>query len=113
MPQLNLNSKVTSVPLIGPSYAQKLKNLGIHTVKDLLYHYPARHIDRSKFTPIADLVEGEINTIIATVDSFKNIRTRSGKTLQQANISDDSGRLQITWFNQRFLENTITKGQRI
>jgi len=108
---LSLTDPITNIPLIGPNYADKLHKLNIHTVGDLLHHYPIRYLDRSQFTIIQDLKDGEIATIIAEVLDFKNIYTKFGKNLQQAKVADATGQIQITWFNQSFLSRTIREGE--
>ena len=47
-PSLGLDAPVTRLPAIGPSYAQKLAKLGVHTVRDLLYLLPHRYDDFSR-----------------------------------------------------------------
>ena len=91
---LSLTDPITNIPLIGPNYADKLHKLNIHTVGDLLHHYPIRYLDRSQFTTIQDLKDGEIATIIAEVLDFKNIYTKFGKNLQQAKVADATGQNQ-------------------
>lgn len=108
---LHLNDPITKVPLIGPTYAQKLQKLDIFTVADLLHHYPIRYFDRSQATKIIDLEPDENFTINAQVIDFKNIYTRSGKNLQKALVADDTDKLEITWFNQKYLENAIEVGE--
>jgi len=108
---LHLSDSITSIPLVGDSYAQKLTRLDINTVADLLHHYPARYIDRSLVTTIASLQDGEQVTIQAQVTDFKNIYTKFGKNLQQAVVTDATGKITITWFNQRFLEQSIRIGE--
>lgn len=110
--KIALSSLVTSVPLVGQSYANKLKNLNIFTVADLLHHYPIRYLDRRHSTLIKDLQIGETVTIHAQLLNFRQIYTKSGKNLQQASIIDSSGSLTITWFNQRFLSNALRPGEK-
>jgi len=109
---LSLESPISSLPLIGPKYASKLQKLEIHTVRDLLHHYPARYLDRSSFTPISSLDQflDQPATIVAQIIDFKNIFTKTGKNLQKAIVADASGQLEITWFNQRFLAQSLVPG---
>ena len=44
---------------IGPKRAEIFKTLGVHSVRDLLYFFPRRYEDRSRFTSIASAPPGE------------------------------------------------------
>jgi len=108
---LSLTDSITSLPLVGPAYANKLTRLDVHTIQDLLHHYPTRYLDRSQISTISTLQPDQPATIIATVIDFKNIYTRTGKNLQQAQITDSTGQITVTWFNQRYLEQAIRVGE--
>jgi ATP-dependent DNA helicase RecG len=43
---------------VGPRLAERLANLGVTSVQDLLFHLPSRYQDRTRLTPIADLTPG-------------------------------------------------------
>ncbi|HEY56729.1 MAG TPA: DNA helicase RecG, partial [Dehalococcoidia bacterium] len=58
---------ITTVKGISATLAAKFKKLGVSTVRDLLYFFPNRHLDYSQRKYIAQLSEGEEETIIANV----------------------------------------------
>lgn len=111
--KLALNTSISKVPLIGPAYARRMENLEIRTVSDLLYHLPSRFDDFSLLAKANSLQEGETVTIFGTVLSIKNIFTRNGFMLQQAEVEDDSGTCEVMWFNQRFITSVIKRGDRV
>lgn len=103
----------TPIDLINRSfkmYASRLENLNITTLNDLLYHIPSRYDDYSLITKVNTLQEGEVVTVIGTVDDIKNTYTRGHKMLQKATINDNTGTIDVMWFNQPFLTKTIYKG---
>lgn len=110
---MSLETPVEKLPLIGPAYGKRLKKLGITTVQDLLYHFPFRYLDYSLISPINRLQAGETVSIQGEVLSIKNEYTRRGKKIQKAVVADQSGEIQIVWFNQPFLIRTIKPGQKI
>ncbi len=110
---MELTDHVSTVPLIGPSYARRLEKLGIKTVRDLLYHLPFRYDDYSKITKISAVGEGETVTIVGKVLDIKNLFTKRGFVLQKAKILDDTGVIEALWFNQRFLTSAIHKDDQI
>ncbi len=105
--------KLTQIPGIGPKTLDKLKRLGINTPKDLLFHFPHRYIDFSLNVPIAEIKEHSNITITGEVVYFKNIYTQSGKQLQIAKVKDDSGTMDIIWFNQPYLSQSINPGDKL
>jgi len=111
--KLTLNTPVEHLQMVGPTYAKRLKKLEIFNLKDLLHHYPHRYEDLSQFTKIISIKPGETITIKAQVISCKNIYTRSGKKIQKALVADSTGQLEITWFNQPFLTQTLKSGLKI
>jgi len=107
---LSLDTPVRYVPHIGPVMAERLRNLEIFTVQDLLYHVPHRYDDFSLVSPIARVQPGETVTINATIVSIKNFFTKTGKKIQEAKVSDSSGSLTVIWFNQTYLLKILKPG---
>jgi ATP-dependent DNA helicase RecG len=108
-----LDSSVTVLQGVGARQASRLAKLGVHTIRDMLYLLPRRHDDYSQLKPINRLEYGEDVTIIAKVWDAGTRRTRGGSTLFQATLSDGTGMIQSTWFNQPYLKDSIQRGQQI
>ncbi|CAN5227153.1 ATP-dependent DNA helicase RecG [soil metagenome] len=89
-----------------------LAELDIETVLDLLTSYPRRYLDRTRQATIASLVPGDEAMVIAEVARISSRRTRGRppRTLVTAEISDGSGRLQVTFFNQVWRERQLPVG---
>jgi ATP-dependent DNA helicase RecG len=105
------DTSVAVLPFVGPKYQQLLSNLGIASVRDVLYHLPTRYLDLSKITPIDQVALEELQVVQAQVESIKKVRLRGGKVLITVLVSDDSGSLQLSWFNQPFIEKALVVGQ--
>jgi ATP-dependent DNA helicase RecG len=86
---------------------------GYVTVGDLLGHYPRRYAARGELTALETLPLGENVTIVAEV---LDVRARSMKqrrgSIVEATISDGTGRLTLTFFNQAWRENDLRPGRR-
>ncbi len=108
--ELTLDTPVRYVPHIGPVMADRLTNLEIFTVQDLLYHVPFRYDDFSLVSPIARVRPGETVTINAAIGSIKNFFTKTGKKIQEAKVTDESGTLSVIWFNQTYLLKILKPG---
>ena len=108
---IKTNSPIYVVPKIGPKYQKLLEKLEIFKVEDMLYHFPFRYQDYSQFKTIKDLQNGDTITVTATLASIKNIYTRNGKRITKASVVDHTGELEIIWFNQHYIKNTLEIGK--
>lgn len=108
-----LNAPLTAVRGVGPRQAERLARLGLHTVRDLLYFFPRRYDDFSSLKPINRLEYGEEVTVVAQVWEAGTRQTRGGSTLFKAILSDGTGFIEATWFNQPYLAERIRPGQQI
>ncbi len=88
-----------------------LKKLGIHTVQDLLYHFPTRYADESQYVSIQGLVEGETATVRATIKKIAAKKSWTSKMpMSEATIEDVSGTMTVIWFNQPYLAKMLQVG---
>lgn len=94
-----LQTDIKFLPGVGPKKADLLvQELGIHTFGDLLYHFPYRYIDRSRFYRISEInsqlpyiqIRGRITSVQVTGPKYK-------KRLV-AGFTDDTGRIDLVWF---------------
>lgn len=111
--ELTLDSCVQYVPRVGPRMASLLHKLGIETVFDLLTYVPFRYKDYSLVSPIARVQPGEIVTIVGTLEYIRMFITKTGKRLVMARIQDESGKIEISWFNQTYLVKILKPGDLI
>ncbi len=108
---MDLYDSVKKIPLIGGHYANLLKKLEIDNIEDLLFHIPSRYVDFSEKTNIKEIGAGKTTTIEAKLEKIKNIYTKRGKNIQIAEVKDNTGSVNIVWFNQPYLSKTIKKGE--
>ncbi len=111
--ELKVDTPIQYVPRVGPVMAKRLDKLGIKTVEDLLFYPPFRYDDFSLVSPINRVQPGETVTVEGTITSFRNAFTKSGKKLQQAQLTDQTDTLDIIWFNQPFLARTLPVGTQV
>lgn len=110
---MKLNDPVTSLKFVGDAYAKRLEKLNIETIEDLLHHIPRRYDDFRNVSKVRNLKVDENVTIKGEVKSIKNIYTKSGKVMQQAQIVDDTGEITAMWFNQPYLLRAIREGDKL
>lgn len=111
---LSLESPLTTISGIGPSFAKKLGNLDLFTVRDILFHFPSRYEDFSKLIPIKSLKIGEQVTIKGKIQLIKSRRAFHKRlNITEALVADATGTIKAIWFNQPYLAQTLKQGSEI
>lgn len=105
----SLDTEVQFVKGVGPRLASVLGKLGIFSVRDLLYHFPRRHEDRTRFATVAKLRHGDAATIRGRVIAADNVQTRGRLVLTKVAVDDGTGVIMLTWFNQKFRRDQFQK----
>ena len=108
-----LDSPITRLPGIKKGYAQRMANLGVETIGDMLELYPRRYDDYRSLKTINQLEYGEEVTIIGTVWDTHARETRRGGTIVTSTLSDGTATIQATWFNQPWLVDKLKSGSQI
>jgi ATP-dependent DNA helicase RecG len=106
-----LSADITAVPGVGPTAATRLNTLGIRTVRDLLFYFPREHRDYSKLEKIAQIPFNEITTTMGMIWDVKTVHTANKRARTIATISDETGKLYISWFNQPYLQKQLQAAQ--
>ena len=90
------------------------REIDVHTVGDLLRHYPRRYADQGQLTPIAGLAVGDDVTVVAEIRSCSSRRMQYKEgTIQSVVIFDGTRTMNLTFFNQhRLLPKVLTPGRR-
>ena len=103
-----INDHINTIKSIGPAREKLFNKLGVYTVEDMLKYYPRAYEDRSKSKDICDVRDGE-NVLIkaCAVTVVKNNRVRRGLSLQKLRVSDGTGVMEITWFNQDWIAKSF------
>ena len=101
---------IETIKGIGPKRAASLHKADIHSVLDLLRYYPRRYIDRTKEATIGDLREGEEGMVLGTVRSVELRRIRGNRTMVNVKVTDATGTLAVTFFNQPWRAKQLYEG---
>jgi ATP-dependent DNA helicase RecG len=113
-PPPGLDAPLTAIQGIGPKSAKTLEKLGLRTLADLLWHLPRRYDDYSQLKTINRLWYGEEVTIICAVDAIRVRPARAGQLkLVEATVSDGTGALRVTWFNQPWIADRLRPGRAV
>jgi ATP-dependent DNA helicase RecG len=103
-----LETEVQYVKGVGTKLAQVLSKLNIYTLGDLLFHLPRRYEDRRQFRKIAHARAGDAVTVSGKLVTVDNVKVRN-LTLTKAYLDDGSGVLELVWYNQPYMKDTLNK----
>jgi ATP-dependent DNA helicase RecG len=98
---------------VGPARAIDLRRLGIENVNDLLTHFPRTYYDRRQLAAIGSLQPGVDATFVGRVLSVTQRAPFRRRSMVVAALGDDSGIVQVVWFNQPFLGKHLKAGREL
>ena len=98
---------VTRLKGVGEKKAESLAAVGVTSVLDLLTTYPRRWVDRTNEARVSDLAPGTTALVLVTVRSAKRRQLRGRRSMVEAVVGDDSGRLHVVFFNQPWRERQL------
>ena len=108
----DLHTDIRYIHGIGEARAKALARLGIATLQDLISYFPRGYEDRSHTVPIAQLVPGENGCTRAMIAAAPTAhRISGGRSVVKCRAVDDTGVLDLTFFNQEYRKNTLQPGQ--
>ena len=110
---MNLNDSISVVLGVGPQRVKVLNGLGVENIKDMLYYFPRRYLDRTTLISIKDLKKGDHIPLIAQVETLGERKIRRGRMFQII-VSDGTGLLTLNWFNGgRYIKNLFKVGDKL
>lgn len=110
MPELS--TSVRYIKGIGEQRAKSLEKLRIFTLRDLISYFPRDYEDRRTFRKIRDLEPGETACVAAMAAASPTLnRVRKGMELVKVRAVDETGALDVTFFNQTYMRDHIRAGE--
>ncbi len=109
----SLDSNIEYLKGVGPQRAETLKSeLGIFTCRDLLFHFPFRYVDRTKFHKIRDVHnEGETVQFRGTLRRLETLGEGRARRLV-GSLRDETGMIELVWFQSlHWLEKSLQVGK--
>ncbi|MEE3210932.1 MAG: ATP-dependent DNA helicase RecG [Actinomycetota bacterium] len=101
---------VTDLKGVGNKKAAALAKVDVRTVLDLVSYYPRRYLDRTREATIEALGVGEEGMVLARVAKVSERRTRNGRSLVEVRVTDGTGSLTLSFFNQPWRERQLSEG---
>lgn len=107
-----LQTDVRYIKGIGEARAKALNKLGIFTLRDLISYFPRAYEDRTLTRPIRELVLGENACVRAMIAAEPTAhRIRGGKMLVKVRAVDESGSMDVAFFNQEYRKSSLHAGE--
>ncbi|MEC8767759.1 MAG: ATP-dependent DNA helicase RecG [Actinomycetota bacterium] len=109
---------LSNIPLsrlkgIGPKKESSLNSLDIFSVLDILSYFPRRYIDRTNEAKISSLQVGEEGMILVEILNVYKQKTRNRRSLVTAKVTDQTGNVTLTFFNQPWREKQLKVGTEV
>lgn len=112
-----LNDSVQYLPGVGPQRFKLFQRLGVRTCFNLLFYIPRKYLDRSQIKTIKESLNqidpDEEVTLKGTITAIRLQPTKFHKSVFEVVLSDETGHISATWFNQPFLRTVFSKGQEV
>ncbi len=105
------DTSITSLPGVGKSRAEQFARLGVHTTGELLYLFPRAYEKRGDVRLLSECEIGSTVSVILTVGTaVSSAMIRRGMTISKLRAFDDSGAVEIVFFNSPFVKQVFTVG---
>ena len=105
-----LTDPISILEGVGEQRSVSFSQSGIDSIKDLLYTFPRRYLDRTNVTQIKHFQKNQTVSLVARIESFGEKPIRKGK-LFQVLVTDGTGLLTLTWFNSiHFIKQKLKVG---
>ncbi len=103
---------LTNLKGVGKTRAELFSKLSVNSVGELLRFYPRTYSQWGDVTPICELNNNEKSMIKATVVSaVSTVRTKGGRLLSKVQVGDDTGVIELVFFNNRFISSMLKYGE--
>ena len=108
---MRLTDPLTSHFRLTEPQQSALSRLGVHTVRDLLFHFPFRYDVGGEGTTVAGLVAGQEVTLVGTLEKLETKKSWKRKIpVSEGILKDESGKIKIRWFNQPYIAKMYANG---
>ena len=109
--ELSLQSPLHALQGVGETRAAAFARLGLHSVRDLLLFFPRAYENRGDVRAVAETQDGQLCSLLLQIDAkAPEGRTRTGLTVTKLAASDNTGAINLTFFNQPWLTKSLRQG---
>ena len=107
-----LSDPITILKGIGPARAKQFENLNIFTLEDLICHFPRGYEDRTRLVTI-DKLQVDVPACFKAMvmNTPRTAHVRKGLDITRVQVADHTARLNLTFFNSRFVSENLHYGK--
>lgn len=109
----NHDLSVSAARYVDRSRAEALERLDVHTIGDLIRHYPFRYLDLSSTLRMQDVKPGSDVTVAGRVHRIQVKRPRPRLSIVEVALADGTGIVLGVWFNQPFMADRFAEGEHV
>ena len=107
-----LSDPIDELKGVGEKVGEKLRKLGIYTLKDMIEHYPREYEDRRVITPLASCEVDEPQNVLVTVCSKPQVAKKGSKIIVSFRVKDETSSIMVTFFGQAYMKNNFVMGEK-
>ncbi|MEK9659701.1 MAG: ATP-dependent DNA helicase RecG [Chloroflexota bacterium] len=108
---VGLDDPLDRLPGVSRVLAGRLGERGVHTVRDLVTHYPLRHLDYSARRTVAQLQPGQEQTVVVSLWDARELTLGRQRRLRiaEATVGDETGNIRAVWFQQPWVAGALRR----
>ncbi len=106
-----LTDDIGKIKNIGEQRRSRLNKMGVYTVLDMLEYFPRDYEDRSVITPVAQITPNSTFGFVARLADKPTLTIKGRLKLVRARVCDQTGQIDVVWFNQPYLKNSLQPGK--
>ena len=111
---MHLDSKISEYFRLDLGHKKGLEKLCIHTISDLLYHFPVRYGDISALMRASEISGGDTVTLYGRISKPQTKKSfRGGMPIGEAYLDDGTAKIKLVWFHQPYIAKMINEGDMI
>lgn len=111
---MKLSDPIEKTFRLAQSQKKALSVLGLKTLEDLLWHFPARYGETAAVKNISGLADGEVAQVYGTIAGLKTGKSwKGGMAMASARIKDESGSVKAVWFHQPYIAKMLADGMTV
>lgn len=108
-----LYTDIKYVKTVGSKRANYLNKINIMNIYDAIYYQPREYEDRRKLSKIISMEDGYKYFVLGEIVNFQENRINKGLTIYSYAVEDDTGIMEVTFFNQKYVKSYLKKGLKV
>lgn len=108
-----LSTRLSGVLRTTQTHLKELNDLGVKTVNDFFHYFPRVYRDRTDMCTVSELKTDTVNVIQGRLEGLFSRKTKSGKFMTRAFLTDPTGKVEVFWFNQPHISRMFRSGDEV